>query len=539
MTNSHSHPSSFIVFVSTVSVLLTVSAASSCPSQCTCNTAAKSTICSSAAGPTSLPAGLSADTENLAIKGSYSRSVQFDHLRKSDLDVFPNLKTLIISHTMLKTIDKDAFSGVKNLKTLDLSFNHIQKLEAGVFDGLASLHFLQLTGNTGCELQPGVFQGLPGLMELYMGSMGLQTISSTLFVGLDSLGTLDLSDNDLEVVPIDFMFPTVFQSLKLLDLSFNRLKGLSHMLEPFVQRIEKIKLADNPWHCSCTLLWLKNYPQHIYPKNRHDTIICNSPDKVKYDSLAHLANQSLVCVPPATASCEEPVPVLEGETLHVKCKIGGDPVPDVTWTLPDGSTVKGSGDTGRGVMVNVTGTTVELTVLVSLAWNGTLQIMFHNVAGISHSEVRITVWPITTTSTTTTTTTTTPSTTITTTTPSPTSTIPTTVPSTTPKPNDPIETTATPKPTIPVEKKSDKNEDNNSNGQKTIIFAAAAIGSMGLISAVVVGGVLYKYLTVVNKVKPMQVNEGTFENYFTNSKKPSTNTPHGDTRPVVISAWEP
>ena len=529
----------------TVVVLFTVSLASSCPSQCSCNPAAKSVICSSA-GLTSLTVGLPTDTENLAIRGSYSRSVSFNHLTRRDLEIFPNLKTLVISHTQLTTVDKDAFSGVKQLKSLDLSYNHIDKLEAGVFQGLNSLRFLHLTGNEGCVLQPGVFRDLTSLMELYMGSMKLGVISSILFMGLDSMEALDLSNNDLEKVPIDFIMPSVFQNLKLLDLSYNQLRELPHILEPLLQKVDKVKLASNPWHCSCTLLWLKNYLSHISGYGS-DVVICNTPDNVKYESLARLADQSLTCVPPAAASCQEPAPLTEGETLLVQCQVSGDPFPDVSWTLPDGTSVQGSGLAGRGMKVNITGHAVELMVKASMAWNGTLQIMLHNIAGISHSDVQILVWPLTPTTTTTTTTTTTPpSTTTSTTTAAPTTrttttTTPAPSPSTTPKQRRPTATSQHPKtePATSASPKKSGSDGDNSSNQKVLIFAASAVASVGLISAGIVGGVLYKYLNAISKVKPMEVNQGDLGNYFS-KKRPPSNVPPTSTRPgFVMTAWEP
>lgn len=531
----------------TLVILFTVSRSSGCPSQCACNPAAKSVICSSV-GLASLTVGLPADTESLAIRGSYSRSVSFDHLTKGDLEVFPNLRALVISHTLLTTVDKDAFSGVRNLRSLDLSFNRIDKLEAGVFQGLTSLRFLQLTGNEGCRLQPGVLGGLTGLLDLYLGSMRLEAVSSALFSGLDALVSLDLSDNGLEKVPVDFIDPSVFRSLRLLDLSYNRLSDLPHVLEPLLRRVVKVKLAGNPWHCSCALLWLKNYLGHIFSGHGHDAVICSTPDNVKYESLAHLANQRLVCVPPATSRCEEPEPLTEGETLQVNCRVSGDPFPDVSWTLPDGTPVQASELAQRGIAVNVSGHEVTLTVVASMAWNGTLQILSHNVAGMSNSDVQVLVWPLTTTTTTTTTTTSTttapPATTTptTTTTAAPTTrTTPTTTPSTTPKQHHPAATSQHPKPqSSPASSKikSDGDEDNGS-GQKIMIFAAGAIASVGLISAGVVGGVLYKFLSAVNKVKPMEVNPG---NSFSanDMQHPSSSMPPTSTNPsFVVTAWEP
>ena len=80
--------------------------AQTCPAQCTCSLAVVS--CHEAT-MTAFPSALPSDMETLQIRGTYSQRSQFHHLSGSDLTGFTSLKVLTISHTLLDSIDEDAF----------------------------------------------------------------------------------------------------------------------------------------------------------------------------------------------------------------------------------------------------------------------------------------------------------------------------------------------------------------------------------------------------------------------------------------------
>nr|KAG5685846.1 hypothetical protein BaRGS_014306 [Batillaria attramentaria] len=463
-------------------------------------------------------------------------------LKRDDLKPFQNLQALVITHTLLSSVEQDAFADLKGLRSLDLSFNQIDKMEPGMFQALSSLRFLHLTGNQHRFLPAQLFKGLKDLLELYLGSLRLAAITPDLFTGLDGLWMLDLSDNDLDEIPVEFASGTVFSQLKVLDLSFNRLTELPGALEPLLHDVGRIILEDNPWHCSCGLAWLKSHPEHIYSEHGTNAVVCATPPELRYEILAKVPDDRLSCIPP-TIACQDPGPVEAGETLTVTCEATGDPFPNVTWSAADGSVFRGEGDAGMGVKVNRSGSVVELVVQASLAWNGTLRVACSNQKGANHTDVHVIVYPITTTTTTTTTTTPTTGTTPTAATATPSSPAPhnpSKGPPTTTSQHHQQPQTSPPDPAAAQKTSKDKTDD--SDLQTIALFVALGVAALALVCTALVAYVVYKTLRVGNyKVQPRV--EGTSHNANVNSNAapttprmvaPATSSQGGD---CLMSAW--
>ncbi|KAG1927544.1 transforming growth factor beta activator LRRC32 [Pimephales promelas] len=204
------------------------------------------------------------------------------------------LETLNISYNCLEsfTVDDD---GLNSLETLDISSNNLQNLSFGL-NALAALHELRLGGNALQTLDAGIFLRLPSIRSLHLqqnqlsicspsenpsfgcvqlssiptlrylylsenglfsvppGSLqgspllildlsqnpGVDVIPAS-FSGLEaSLSHLSLKGNQLQSLTIDF---TVFPNLKSLDLSVNRLTGVS--LWSGDSSLESLNLQNN------------------------------------------------------------------------------------------------------------------------------------------------------------------------------------------------------------------------------------------------------------------------------------------------------
>ncbi|XP_076858647.1 leucine-rich repeat-containing protein 3 [Brachyhypopomus gauderio] len=87
-------------------------------------------------------------------------------------------------------------------------------------------------------------------VSLLLSSNYITTIPSQAFKGLPHLQELDLSRNAIENVDAG-AFQGVAESLRMLDLSHNRLRGVPK--EAFARLRASIGLANNPWHCECAL----------------------------------------------------------------------------------------------------------------------------------------------------------------------------------------------------------------------------------------------------------------------------------------------
>ncbi|XP_036429984.1 leucine-rich repeat-containing protein 3 [Colossoma macropomum] len=87
-------------------------------------------------------------------------------------------------------------------------------------------------------------------VSLLLSSNHITKIPSQAFKELPRLQELDLSRNAIESVDAG-AFQGISESLRVLDLSHNHLRGVPK--EAFARLHAKISLANNPWHCECTL----------------------------------------------------------------------------------------------------------------------------------------------------------------------------------------------------------------------------------------------------------------------------------------------
>ena len=97
---------------------------------------------------------------------------------------------------------------------------------------ILSIIFVRPTVSTG-RLPPGFFDGLNTLTQITLRFAKLVSIPPTWFKGLAGLEKINFRNNNLQTLPSG-----------LFD-------GLGSLME--------VKLADNPWDCSCELRWLLDW----------------------------------------------------------------------------------------------------------------------------------------------------------------------------------------------------------------------------------------------------------------------------------------
>ncbi|KAI2660160.1 Transforming growth factor beta activator LRRC32 [Labeo rohita] len=206
-----------------------------------------------------------------------------------------SLESLNISNNCLESFSVNAEIPLNSLKTLDISYNNLQNLSFGE-NTLAALEVLHLQGNALSMLDAGIFSRLPSIRSLhlqqnlfsicpplqgptndcirlssiptlsylYLSENSLMSIppgafqgSSLLILDLSqnpgmylelsslsgletSLTHLSLRGNQLQTLAVDF---TLFRKLKSLDLSVNRLTGVS--LWSGESSVESLNLQKN------------------------------------------------------------------------------------------------------------------------------------------------------------------------------------------------------------------------------------------------------------------------------------------------------
>ncbi|XP_039610898.1 leucine-rich repeat-containing protein 3 [Polypterus senegalus] len=87
-------------------------------------------------------------------------------------------------------------------------------------------------------------------VSLLLDSNKITKIPNNAFKDLYHLQELDLSKNAIETVDTS-AFKGVAEGLHLLDLSHNLIQSVPK--EAFTKLKGKIRLANNPWHCECSL----------------------------------------------------------------------------------------------------------------------------------------------------------------------------------------------------------------------------------------------------------------------------------------------
>lgn len=381
---------SWLVILAVVVAFLT-GGTCSCPQMCTC---INYTVLCVDPAINQFPAGVAEDTVTLTIKGNYSQRSQFHSLGNNELQSLTALNSLVISHTLLDSVNEHALQGLTKLLSLDLSFNRLTSLPQAVFNGLTSLSILILTGNPHLALPTNIFSGTRNLLQLHVGELGLARIDVHLFDGLDQLRYLDLSNNELTSLPVDVASDGFLRSLIELDVSFNRLTYIGNDSVPFFKRVRSIILAENPWQCNCELGWLQRieFRNHIYPSHHgSEGLVCQGPREVAFMHLALLAPGQLVCVAPHIDHCDEVEPQDIGATFRIRCLVSGEPFPWISWKTPDGVTTIGSSQGAVGPQLDLDPPLVNVTLIASEALNGTVTLTAQNVYGVFTEKVNIVV----------------------------------------------------------------------------------------------------------------------------------------------------
>jgi len=177
-------------------------------------------------------------------------------------DVFTsckNLRVLFLWLSDIKTVSRNAFSGLLNLRHLDLSKNDLESFEG--FNGIDNLEVLDLSVNNITFIEKNAFQAMKKLTRILLCYNQLQSLDEGLFRGLDSLTDISLYENKLIALPAG-----IFQGLNKLTsihLSDNQITTLEEgLFDPFLhnKRLE-IALQGNPFYCNCSLKWLQDLIQ--------------------------------------------------------------------------------------------------------------------------------------------------------------------------------------------------------------------------------------------------------------------------------------
>lgn len=234
--------------------------------------------------------------------------------------------------SQLTIIPQDLPDTLISLRVTQQSIHH---LADGVLHELIFLEELHIDSCGLRTVDPNVFKGLNRLRILSLRNNSLKlddnALQSNAFHHLTALEVLDISENPLGRIPSDFFIPSLgktllelrvghtkgdvqldfdvqtFQTLinlKILDLSFTGLESLHSEFRSVLAKMEKLRelqLGGNPWHCDCTLRWMREW---------------YLSDTLPSMQLSYIQQTSFGTISTISAACKSPYPV-QGRLIFI------------------------------------------------------------------------------------------------------------------------------------------------------------------------------------------------------------------------------
>ncbi|KAK7809625.1 plant intracellular ras-group-related lrr protein 6, partial [Quercus suber] len=129
-----------------------------------------------------------------------------------------------------------------NLLCLKLDNNPLRQIPSDGFQAVSRVQVLDLSGNASSLPEHPAFSSMSHLQELYLRRMQLHEVPSDIF-NLQQLRILDLSQNSLQSVSVEFQRLTSLSELGLSDNNISVLPPELGLLEPSLQAL---RLDGNP-----------------------------------------------------------------------------------------------------------------------------------------------------------------------------------------------------------------------------------------------------------------------------------------------------
>ena len=167
------------------------------------------------------------------------------------------LQELLLDFNNFTTIPGETFSKLKNITVIELNDNQITILPSHSFADLPKLRMLHFHNNTIRKIEKEAFKNLPMLNQLHsLKNNRIEgNITKDMFVGLDSLRSLDLEKN-------------LITSIENLHNSLPRLLFFT--------------ISNNPLHCDCAIAWMRS---PLYYGLSSLRTICETPKDFKDNAM--------------------------------------------------------------------------------------------------------------------------------------------------------------------------------------------------------------------------------------------------------------
>lgn len=201
----------------------------------------------------------------------------------------------------LRSLPKDAFRDLPQLHLLELSDNEFEDVPTKALASAKSLKILHLEHNPIITLTSESFIDIFAIEELHLSAMPkLETVEEGAFTGLEHLKILDLANNPAlsSIAAGALSIEPSNNTLKELYLAYANLTALSFAGFEWCS-IDVLDLRGNPWHCDCSLYWVKGC--HFAPELK-TKFLCDSPADLSGVLVTQLTDDDLHCVQHSAAA---------------------------------------------------------------------------------------------------------------------------------------------------------------------------------------------------------------------------------------------
>lgn len=111
-----------------------------------------------------------ANMNNSDVKGIQILSQSVDFIPFGFVNFFPNLESVNMQFSTVKTVSKESFDSLRELKELIMNNNQVQVVESNLFDGNPLMIAISFTTNPVRHVGHGVFDNLKYLTHIHFGS---------------------------------------------------------------------------------------------------------------------------------------------------------------------------------------------------------------------------------------------------------------------------------------------------------------------------------------------------------------------------------
>lgn len=168
-----------------------------------------------------------------ALTSLFLSACQLEFIEPTTFRNLMHLEVLDLSSNSLKKLDSRLFSSNKNLTQLSLQGNQISDLAGDIFKGLTKLMYLFLEVNSIDKIPEGIFEDLTSLNTLNLSNNEIAFSDENefphdrnIFKGLNKLINLDLNYNQITVIPGGSFQDLI--SLEDFTLKYNKIRFLQN-----------------------------------------------------------------------------------------------------------------------------------------------------------------------------------------------------------------------------------------------------------------------------------------------------------------------